>query len=309
MEREKKKNKFEQTGVANNKSDSQNLAVEGYTITTKEVKEQRRIVDRLDLQLLVAVIVFFVSAWAYLDNTICDFTATEPRDERMSYILVHYILSLMLILCIAITHIKGKYLLKTDKDNFEPPERRYIDLFIDSWLYTLLMCVCLLILWSFIPWWLGLIIFCLSLFIYQCKHKFPVWEIILSFISIILLFPIFISVMVNISKDIEINVMYDKEIEWVSIDVDAKSYDCRYIVKGLTDEELTLDKDYEVKGPVIFIKKAYLRNNMVTISTICPASGSEFFKYPIRKIFGYDNYDYEPIQPSVYNKTKIINIQ
>jgi hypothetical protein len=115
--------------------------------------------------------------------------------------------------------------------------------------------------------------------------------------------------MTNISKDIEINVSYDKEIEWLSIDVDAKSYDCRYLVQGITDEELTLGKDYEIKGPVINIKKAYLRNNTVTISTVCPASGSEFYKFPIRKILGHDNYDFKPEHPSVYNKTKIINIQ
>ena len=52
---------------------------------------KRRIIDMLDIQLLVAVVIFFVSAWAYLNSVICDFTTTEPYNERMSYILVHYI--------------------------------------------------------------------------------------------------------------------------------------------------------------------------------------------------------------------------
>ena len=271
--------------------------------------EHRNIVDRLDLQLLVAVIVFFVSSWAYLNNTICDFTTTEPHNERMAYILVHYILSLMLILCIAITYIKGKYLLKTDRNNFTPIERRYIDLFIDCWLFTLILCILILIFCNIFFWWVGMFFFCISLIAYFIKKHFPIWESIICIALIPLFFPIFISLMTNVSKDVEINVSYNKEIETLSIEVDARSYDCRYYIKGLTDKELTLGKDYEIIGPVVVIRKAYLRNNMVTVSTICPASGSEFFKYPIRKILGYEDGDYIPMYPSLYNKTKIISIE
>jgi len=43
-----------------------------------------RIVDRLDIQLLITVIIFFVSAWAYLNSIICDFTGSELPNTQMS---------------------------------------------------------------------------------------------------------------------------------------------------------------------------------------------------------------------------------
>ena len=119
---------------------------------------KRRIIDMLDIQLLVAVVIFFVSAWAYLNSVICDFTTTEPYNERMSYILVHYILSIVLVLCIGITYIKGKYLLLPGDSDFTKRERRYIDLFIDGWIWTLILCVCIFI-FNNIFWWIGGIVF------------------------------------------------------------------------------------------------------------------------------------------------------
>lgn len=287
----------------------QNLELSGKEKETEVSSNHRRIVDLLDIQLLLAVIVFFVSAWAFLNGVICDFTTTEPHNERMSYILVHYLLSLMLILCIGITYIKGKYLLKTEKENFLDEERRYIDLFIDGWLPVLILSLIIITINSILPWWTGLLVFCISLYYYMFKHKFGLWESSAITLTVFLLFPVFISIMTNISRNVEIGVSYNKEIESLSIEVDAKGYDCRYFVDGLADVELRKGHDYEISGPVIRMYKAYLRNNMVTVKMISPASGSEFLKYAIRKIRNREDIMVLPQNASYYNKTKIISIE
>lgn len=201
---QKNKNNFKEDSVKN----PFNSELTEKVIKKEETTSHRRIVDLLDIQLLLAVIVFFVSAWAFLNGVICDFTTTEPHNERMSYILVHYLLSLMLILCIGITYIKGKYLLKTDKDDFLDEERRFIDLFIDCWLPVLILSLIIITLNSFLKWWLGLIVFCISLFLYMYKHKFGLWESSVITLTIFLLFPVFISIMTNISRNVEIGVSY-----------------------------------------------------------------------------------------------------
>lgn len=269
----------------------------------------KRIVDRLDLQLLLAVIILFVSAWAYLNKTICEFTSTEPYNERMSYILVHYLLSLMLVLCIAITYIKGKYLLKNDKNDFSLRERLYIDLFIDSWLLLLILSFVIITFNNIIPWWIGAVSCGFVLGGYMIQKNFDKSEYMVIMCLYIFLFPLFITAMTNVSKQIDISVSYDKETENVSINVDAKSYDGRYILIGLADKELQKDRDYTVRGPVIRINKAFLHKNMVTISTVCPASGSERYKYSIRKILGIPGSIIIPENGSVYNKTAIMSIE
>ena len=269
---------------------------------------QNRIVDRLDIQLLLAVIILFISAWAYLNNTICDFTHTEPYNERMSYILVHYILTSMLVLCIGITYIKGKYLLQTSKSDFTERERRYIDLLIEGWLPVLILCILILTLSSFVPWYVWVIIFVFLLSVYVMRKKFGLKEHLAIILSLLYFFPLFITAMTNISKKINIVTSYNKQTESISIKVDAKSYDGRYFVIGLADKELLKDKHYTVRGPIITINRGFLRNNMVTVSTVSPASGSERFKYSIRKIMGRDDNSVMPENASVYNKTQVISI-
>lgn len=74
-----------------------------------------RIVDRLDIQLLITVIIFFVSAWAYLNSIICSFTGSEPVNVQMSYIYVHYVLTVILLLSIVLTAIKSSYILNNEE--------------------------------------------------------------------------------------------------------------------------------------------------------------------------------------------------
>jgi len=268
--------------------------------------DNRRIVDLLDIQLLIAVIVLFVSAWAYLNSIICDFTTTEPYNERMSYILVHYILTSVLILCVSITYVKGKYLLKTDTKNFSPRERRYIDLFIYGWIWVLLLCVAILAFNSFTWIWGGLVFLIGLIYYMTIKQNFGWAETVVVNLLLVLCFPVFISTMVNISKDIIIKTSIDPQSDNISITIDPKSYDAKYYVVGLANKDLVKGEQYQVDKNVITTKSAFLRENQITVSTLSPAAGWEnFFTYSLRKIFN----KWEGADPvSTYNKTIIVNI-
>ena len=270
--------------------------------------EKRRIIDLLDIQLLLAVIIFFVSAWAYLNSIICDFTTTEPFNERMAYILVHYILSAVLILCLGITYIKGKYLLITEQRDFSKRERRYIDLFIYGWIWVLVLCVCILI-FNNIFWWIGGILFLIGLCIYMFRNSFDIAEIIVINLLLVLCFPVFISLMTNITKNVEIDVSHDPSTDILTITIDPRSYDGKYIVEGLANSELVKGEQYTVYEHVINTKKAYIHNNEVVISLVSPSSGSNFWIYGISKIINYDFPITIPCNATRYNKTKIINIK
>ena len=61
-------------------------------IVQQEINGTQQILERLNIQLLISVIIYFVSCWIFLNNKICSFTGSEPLGEQMSYIFVHYIL-------------------------------------------------------------------------------------------------------------------------------------------------------------------------------------------------------------------------
>lgn len=269
---------------------------------------KRRIIDLLDIQLLLAVIVFFVSAWAYLNQVICDFTTAEPFNERMAYILVHYILSAVLLLCVGITYIKGKYLLVTEQRDFSPRERRYIDLFIYGWIWILVLCICILV-FSGICWWIGGVVLLAGICFYMFKKKFDLSEIILINLLLILCFPVFISLMTNITKNIEIDVAHESTTDILTITIDPKSYDAKYIVDGLANNELIKDEQYTVYEHVINTKNAFIHNNEVVVSLISPAGGSNFWKYAISKILNSNLPTSAAQDATPYKKTKIINIK
>ena len=273
----------------------------------KGPKYERRMTDLLDIQLLLAVIVLFVSAWAYLNNVICDFTTAEPFNERMAYILVHYILSAVLLLCLGITYIKGKYLLITDRRDFSIRERKYIDLFIYGWIWVLCLCVCILVFSNFY-WWIGGLAFLIGVCLYMFRENFDKAEIAVVNSLLVLCFPVFISLMTNITKNIEIEVAHDTITDVLTITVNPRSYDAEYIVKGLANSELVKGEQYMVYDHVINTKNAYIHNNEIVVSVVSPASGSNFWDYAIRKILNYDLPKTIPNDATHYNKTKIVNI-
>ena len=262
-------------------------------------KRELRIVDLLDLQLLLAVIVFFVSGWAYLHSIICGFSGSEPYNERMGYILVHYILTAVLILCIYITYIKSKYLfLKRAEESYE---KQWVDFFVNSWISILICCVFILLLTqnvsSYIPqnlkqfvWALAAIIFLVMVTCSMRNHRFSPSIIKQTCISLVVFFPFFIYAMMSISKDIDIKVERNQEslYDQMNIIVDAKGYDCQYEVEGLADKRLVKGFDYTVDGAVIKTISNYFPNNKVIVSIVSPAVDDNNIKYVLRKIFQLD---------------------
>ena len=274
-----------------------------------------RIIDRLDLQLLVAIIVFFVSAWAFLNGRICNFTESEPLNVQMSYIFVHYILTLVLFLCIVITAIKGNFVLRVKGEDVSEPGELLIRFFIESWFPILLLSVGILVTSSIIPWYYWCFIAAGLLFVklWMMKLSLPVC---LSFVlTVVIIFPLFISTMTVVMKDI--NVVVNKEYYSLSddivISVQTKGYACNHTLVSLGEKELYPNSKYDLGKGIIVIPAYCVKNNVISVGTVSPASGRRrFFTYPYRKILGMpDDNTYRRSKSSehVYYKSKRITIQ
>lgn len=280
----------------------------GFQLETDDkdsVKVERRIIDMLDIQVLLAIIVFFISAWAYLYGVICGFASTEPYKERMAYICVHYLLTLVLVLCLVITYIKGKYLLNTEATRFTDREKKYIDLFIDGWVVALLLGLFIL-LFTDIHWALWSIVALMLLGYYMKRKNFCIFESILIMTFIVVCFPAFISLMTNITKNIEITSSYDSNQDLVTLTISPKSYDSDYYVIGLTNTILIEGEQYILDKHVIKIKDAFVYNNELTIGFVSPAAAGNFWKYGIAKILDKQIIESVSEDAKVYNIKKII---
>ena len=266
---------------------------EGFTASSSNaIKEgnAERIVDRLDLQLLVAIIVFFVSGWAFLNNRICSFTESEPNKVQMSYILVHYILSIFLFLCVYITFIKGNYVLKRVGD-LSNDNITCIRLFIESWFPTLIICIFVLVTASFIPWYLWAFVTIGLLYWKTWDLHIHLPNRLSIVLAVIVGFPLFISTMTVVIKDITI--ITDKDYyslsEDITVSVDTKGYACNHTMVCLGDEYLYPGSQYKHIKNSIIVPASYVRDNVIAAGTITPASGiNNFFRYPLYKMLGKD---------------------
>ena len=265
----------------------------------KKPKVTERIVDRLDLQLLLAVIVFFVSAWAFLNGRICNFTGSEPINVQMSYILVHYILTLVLVLCVCITAVKGNFVLREDDEDISDENVICsIKLFIEGWFPTLLLCVGVLITSSIIPWYLWFLCAVVLLVIKLKSFDVTLPSRLCFALGVIILFPIFVSTMTIVEK--EVDVVLDKDYyslsDDVTVSIQSKGYACRHSLVCLGDPH----SSYTVDNNKIILPASYIENGSIYVGTVSPASGFQnFFVYPYRKIFNL------PIQyPSLGNHLK-----
>lgn len=158
--------------------------------TILDNSSEHRMVDRLDIQLLITVIIFFVSAWAYMNSLICSFTGSELPNYQMSYIFVHYVLTITLIFSVVLTAIKSYYILNNDeiRENL----LKLFKLFLESWAWILCICVIIILLSNAFnyEWLLGaVVIFTFIGFkmmdLYFCKKN-----ILSTILLLILLFPL-----------------------------------------------------------------------------------------------------------------------
>ena len=287
----------------------------GTAKSKSKTSESERIIDRLDLQLLFSVIVFFVSAWAFLNSTICGFTESVPTNVQMSFIFVHYILTLVLLLCIIITAIKGGYVLKATSEDLEGPSYQAIQFFIESWFVILLLCLGILLTATILPWYiwaiLSVVLLYQKLYSIHIDKKYGIPLIIL----LLFLFPVFISTMTITIKDVTVCV--DKEYYSLSddilISIESKGYGCDYQLVGLGDKELFPNTTYKIKKNSIILPASTLKNNRISVGTISPASGIRaFFVYPIMRIVGksYSSKETErEVSPwLIYYKSKTVRV-
>lgn len=286
-------------------------------------RERRdRLVDRLDIQVLLTVLLAFVSAWFYINNMICNLTGAESHNRTMSLIVVHYILTAAIVLCLYLTYKKGRLLL--EKRDLYPSERQWFYLFIQNWLGAFILCLILLASSSFncSPLWAiesGGILGLLWRRTGEAgiddegeeNGNAPKKRMTLRRISLIvwliLLFPVFISSMTVLMKDIE--VVTDKSYytfdDDIFVSVNSKGYACKHkmvCAKTEVGDSICPDNGL-IKIPASRIRNTKERTEggkAIAVGTVSPASSlRSFFKYPIRKICHFEDEYPDPAQKDV----------
>lgn len=293
---------------------NENVGTTVENINSNHGKNVERIVDRLDLQLLVAVIVIFISAWIYLCDKICDFTAGTPLNEQNNFLLAHYILTVYMLLCLYITFIKGRYIFDKEKD-ITTDKLKYFKLFIDTWFYVLLVEFAIVLSTSFISYiiWIFVIFTLLITKMYFLHFKW-IKSICLSFL-IFFLFPFFISLMTVTVKNITItaNKDYYSLDDNIILYINIKGYACNYEIVNLDDRYLYDGSDYELRKNMLFTHAYSVKNNELAVGVVSPASGKYFFLYPFYKLTGrIDKFSMnfnDVRENSVYYKKIDVNIK
>lgn len=262
------------------------------------------VLKRLDIQLLLSVLVYFMTAWIFLNNKICNFTGVETYSIQMSYILVHYVLTLTLLLCLCLTAIKSYLMINI---NCKTWIINLFTLFLESWYWILGICFFTIVLsGSFEYEWLlsaGILITYLIFKMSDLKYN----KIIIAstVITIVYLFFLFISTMTSIIREIEIET--DKPFysfsDKVLITVNTRGYACNHKLIGLGENYKDV-KYYSDKG-LIILNATQIKNNEVAIATLSPAAGASnfFISYPWSKITGKDAV-YKNIDPNDINKIR-----
>lgn len=275
--------------------------------------DDRRIINRLDIQALIAVTIFIVPGWFYMNSVISSFTDAISKNERMAFILVHYILTAVIILCMAITYIKGKALIHPEKPEFTDTEKLYIGLLINGWIYALGLSIAIIVVASIIPglsWgWEAFGGIVLLVCYMHFRMHFKLEETIIINVMLMILFPIFISVMTNVTKNIELGYIYDKETGNLTITVNPQSYDDQYLIKGLADPNLHDGEQYKVFKHSIYTNIANLNSDEIVVCTVSPASGDNFFIYGVAKVLGIKLPKDIPNNSITYNKIISINVE
>lgn len=262
------------------------------------------ILKRLDIQLLLSVLVYFLTAWIFLNNKICNFTGAETQTMQMSYILVHYVLTLTLLLCLSLTAIKSYLMINI---NCKMWIINLFKLFLESWYWILAICFFTIILsGSFkYEWLLSAAILITFLILKMADLKYSKTVITLTVITITYLFFLFISTMTSIIREVEIET--DKPFysfsDKVLITVNTRGYACNHKLIGLGEKYRDVQY-YSDKG-LIVLNATQIKNNEVAIATLSPATGvgNFFLLYPWGKITGKDA-EYENIDPNDINKIR-----
>ena len=286
---------------------NENTSVEDKSISAKDgiIKP---IVDRFDFQLLITIIIFFVSAWVYLNGVICNFTESDPISFQISHIFVHYVLTVVLIFSVVLSAIKSVFLIN---NGIQEKNNKWFNLFLNSWFWILLISLLTILFSKAFPFvWLFFALVTLLFILFRMKDlQFSYKSIISSVFVLIIGFPLFLSIMTSTIVNVEANT--DKPFysfsDKVLITVNARGYACKHKLVGLSEEYK--DAKYYYEKGLIMLNAFQIKNNEIAIGTISPAKGfPNFFIYSIYKITGSEptynddkeNIHYTPI--SIYVK-------
>lgn len=257
------------------------------------INSHDRIIDRLDFQLLLAIFAVFLSAWVFLKDSICNFTASVSTATQLVNIVIHYILTLYMILCLYICSVKGRYVFDKEKD---VPEEivKYFNLFMKTWASTLLISFALLVTShiSFLPWVILIISFIiLGWYMLQQLHfsKLKTFILILAIISC---FPIFVSFMTMLIRPISFTT--DNHLYAINEDViiytNGTGYACEYYPISLDETYLYPGSTYSIQNNTIILPANSIKNGQLSIGMSGPITNlTTFITYPFSKILNKYN--------------------
>ena len=288
-DKSKKKQPPQKEGSNNQVADAgtvSSINKENSKVESNDTKKEiiKPIVDRFDFQLLITIIIFFVSAWAYLNGVICDFTDSTPYVQQMSYIFVHYVLTIMLIYSVVLSAMKSFYLINETKNNYS----KWFNLFLDSWFWIPLICLLAILLFKAFPnTWLFFSV-AISVLIIKKMTDLKFSKLLIGASIPILIFGFYLFISIMTFSIVNVKAETDKPFYSISdtvlITVSARGYACKHKLVGV-GENIKCPKEFSDKG-LLVIDASHIINNEISIGTISPMTGKDnFYRYGLYKIF------------------------
>lgn len=250
-----------------------------------------QIIDKIDLQLLIAVFVIFVSAWVYLKNIICDFTISTSLVTQIVHIIAHYILTIYMILCLFMCSVKCKYILN-QSFCINTTTILCFEFFMKTWAFVL-CTIFLSILTCGIPGapWIILLISIIAFCLYLNKKiRISLFASVFIVCLIIFCFPIFLSTMTILVRPISLSIKqsdYNLD-EYVTLFVNGKGYACKYWPVVLEDNFLYSGTEYIINYNTVSIPVTGIKNGVISVGVMGPINSfKSFICYPCCKLFNY----------------------
>lgn len=262
--------------------------------TANHDMESSQIVSQIDLQLLIAVFVIFISAWVYLKDIICNFTISTPLETQFIHIIAHYVLTLYMILCLFICSIRGKYLLSKNT-SINSKIIICFEIFMKTWASALCALFLAIITCdiAYVPLIILIVSICIFVVYLFKKVRISLFLSVIMASLLILCFPIFLSTMTILIRPISLSTKqsnYNLD-EYVTLFVESKGYACKYYPVVLEDDFLHSGTEYIINHNTISIPVTGIKNSIISVGVTGPINSFEsFICYPFCKLCkSFDN--------------------
>ena len=267
----------------------------------KNENDARSFLEKLQIELLLSVLVYFLTAWVLLNNKICSFTGAEVHNVQICYIFVHYVLTVTIILCLFLTAVKS-YIISSSNQVGDWIIKLF-KLLLEGWYWIIAICILAIALSGIYEYeW---VCFALIFFAFIAgkmnKLHFKKRTIALTIPALAYLFLIFISCMTVMVKDVtlEPDKSYYAPTDRVMITVHTRGYACNYKLIGMGSKIGNID--YFANEDLLIFDAAQLKGSEIAVGTLSPATGLKqfFISYPISKILDkepeYLQFDYRDL--------------